>query len=192
MGDDGEFPEGDDSMHEELGNENIHSHSVNGVNDNSAVGPSLEPSFGGRRDNDVGPFPFGCGVGSASFGLGGLSSDRSPGPSRRARLGFRHRKGQAHEGKSYSPEEARPKKRTRQEVEVNEEGFGFVGFADSSKKTPENSIHIEDPNYVGIDLNVGTGIGDAEGVDRGEAGSGSSDNGSLVAWSSAAESFRIG
>ncbi|KAF5774675.1 hypothetical protein HanRHA438_Chr13g0613941 [Helianthus annuus] len=103
--------EGDIPMHEDLEHVVNQSDTTDLAKGESVVGPNRESPIGDSNSNDVGPFPFGSGAGVGFFGLGGLTSDKSPGAFRRSRVGSRHKKGQAHEGKIPSPDVARPRKK---------------------------------------------------------------------------------
>ncbi|MFS8021626.1 hypothetical protein Hanom_Chr16g01429641 [Helianthus anomalus] len=107
--------EGDIPMHEDLEHVVNHSATTDVALGVSVGGPNRESPIGDNNSNVVGPFPFGSGAGVGWFGLGGLTSEKSPGAVHRSRLGSRHKKGQAHEGKIPSPDVARPRKRSRQD-----------------------------------------------------------------------------
>ncbi|MFS7945063.1 hypothetical protein Hanom_Chr06g00519551 [Helianthus anomalus] len=169
--------EGDLPMHEDLEHVDNHFVTADVALGASEGGPNRESPIGGSNFNVVGPFPFGSGAGVGRFGLGGLTCEKSPGVVRRSRLGARHKKGQAQEGKFPSPEFDRPRKRSRHEGENNDEGFGFVGFTSLTQKASDNCNQVGDRCLEGIDLNAGADPGSAGPVDPGESGFGGSGDG---------------
>ncbi|KAF5784274.1 hypothetical protein HanXRQr2_Chr11g0517601 [Helianthus annuus] len=132
--------------------------------DGAAADPTKLNQNVGNSSDSVGPFDFACGSGPFPFGHGVTDGPlKSRAHIRKPQLGLRSRKGKAQMGQGNSPGDIRPLKRSRTEVEEQEEGFGFVGFTSKNPYATENGRAIEDKFVEDLDLNAEANQGNVDG-----------------------------
>ncbi|MFS7912460.1 hypothetical protein Hanom_Chr02g00130201 [Helianthus anomalus] len=136
----------------------MHVHAENSgnitINEAAAVGPSFSGLKVNNHPASVGPSVFSSGNGPSSIGPDLVDGSLKSRARRKPSLGPKQRKGKAQLGKSCSPGDHRPLKRSRRVVEEQEEGFGFIGFTSNSSCVPESGRPDEGRDLDDIDLNV--------------------------------------